>query len=188
MNRIIVLLIVSLFFISCGSSSDSPGNSATTDYLSQLGTCDSNANDPLIGCWYSEACVQNAIQTNYYHQGVLNFHNNGNINYGMNFYTNATCTGTPAVIDATPPDTYTFVANELSAETQSVNQVLSTVLKVNSSGIDSYTAYHITADNRLCFVVGDYLINENGGTLIIGLHPRPTNYTINTDPQACLTH
>ena len=183
MYRLLLTCLFLLTLVACGSSSDGPP--AGTNYLGQLLNCESSATEVLVGCWYSEACVQSNVQTNYYQQGVLNFHNNGKINYGMRFYDNDTCTGTPFVTDATPPDDYTIV----DAVTSSGGLMDTIILALTGSGVTLYTAYYITASNRLCFDDGDYQIDGNGGGLIpFNLSaPAAGDIMINTNTDACLT-
>jgi len=177
MLRPIVLSLVSFLLVACGSS-DNNGSSNST----QAVTCESNSNVALVGCWTSEACTQNITDSSLYHQGLLIFHNNGTFNEGLNFYQNASCSGTPYVTDIAPADTYNIGPSVLSSE-----GLTSYPLTMMDSGFTFYSAFHITADSRLCFNVGDYLVNGNT-SILQAIHFTPlAGISIDTNSGACLT-
>jgi len=184
MYRAIVFILISFIIVACGSSGGGGGNANPADYLAQLNNCESSNSDPLIGCWYSEICPESITQPGYFQQSVLNFHSNGSLNYGMRFYDNSNCSGTPYYVDATPPDTYAVVSNVTSS-----GGLDTTILALNSSGITLYNAYHITASVRLCFNTNEFQLNGNGGGLVGHnfVQPSGANISIDTANGACLT-
>lgn len=183
MYRIFLVLLVPLAVISCGSNNNGGGNNSSQGILTQLANCESSNSDPVIGCWYSEACAQNATDPGLYAQGILNFHNNGTIDIGMNWFKTADCTGTPYYTDPGRRDTYANVS--MASSSGGLN---STIMSLTESGFTIYSAYYMPANNRLCFLDGDYVVDEKGGGLVIP--PRlsaPTTFSINTALNACLT-
>lgn len=179
MYRIILLLLLPLAFISCGSNGD---GGTTQGSGGQIATCESNSGDPVIGCWHSEACAQNATDPSVYAQGILNFHNNGSIDIGMNWFKTSDCSGTPYYTD--PGRTDTYVNDSTTLSSGGLNSI---IMALTESGFTIYTAYYMPANDRLCFLTGDYVINETGGGLVPPPRfTKPTVFSINTAQNACL--
>jgi len=172
---------------ACGSSddnNDTNNNGGGNGNTGNTVRCESSNTQPLVGCWASNACVEQTQSPGYYSQAVIDVRNDGSLVQGMNIYLNSTCTGTPEISGFPLKQNYAVLGS-----TATTGGLTANYLSITFPGFSAinYAAYYISADPQLCFATGQFTVNGSGG----GLAPTYTqipvaSVTIDVAPTSCL--